>query len=460
MSATAEVACALLPHLARNRRRSGGCPPDALSDAIHRLLVDSDPERRLPYETRREIYAAAHAAEEPVVTDMLRSLPESELPRPRLPKELQDVPLGVRRSQARGNDPRMLELLAQDQDRMVLDFWLRNPRVVEEDVIRLGGLASRGRHCARGHLRERALVDPAAHSRRAGSQPLLPARDRRRHRGRAAAPGAALHAARSGAARAGARPARRRARAARQHTSLGGAVSSGRSGRGHHLRRQRGAADRATGERCGLPGDHLRPGAGPAHRSAGQRGPARPGLRLRRGAGHHRCVAPPRPYPAHRRWLAGGGSVLDQRHLRGRRAPGAGHSASPALRRPAQRCRRDLQDARWKSHRGRLSRRDLSLCDHRWTDPAAESPLSRRIPRAGARAGPALRTAPGAAASGRGPLQVHQRCMGARDWRSGAARARRRGARRPHAARPVWVATAARSSRWCCPRPSRTRRYW
>jgi len=135
--ASPEVACALLSHLARNERRSGGRPPDALSDAVHRLLVERDPDQRLPYEVRSEIYGVAHELGDETVIAMLRSLPETELPSPRPPKELVDMPLGIRRSQARGNDLRLLELLAQDHDRIVLENWLRNPRVTEADVIRL-----------------------------------------------------------------------------------------------------------------------------------------------------------------------------------------------------------------------------------------------------------------------------------------------------------------------------------
>jgi hypothetical protein len=136
-SATPEVACSLLSHLARNERRSGGRPPDALSEAIHRLLVARDSEWGLSCELRREIYAIAREQGEEAVVEMLRPLPDSTLRKPRMPREIVDVPLGVRRSQARGTDPRLLELLARDEDPIVLEHWLQNQRVTEDDVVRL-----------------------------------------------------------------------------------------------------------------------------------------------------------------------------------------------------------------------------------------------------------------------------------------------------------------------------------
>ncbi len=134
---TPELACSLLAHLVRNERRSGGRPPDALSDALQRLLIEANPDRGLPYESRAELYGAASESGEEAVAAMLRSKGERPLPEPRPPRELVDVPLGVRRSHARGSDPRMLELLAQDNDRRVLDAWLANPRITEADVIRV-----------------------------------------------------------------------------------------------------------------------------------------------------------------------------------------------------------------------------------------------------------------------------------------------------------------------------------
>ena len=137
LEAEPEVGCSLLAHLAQDLRRSGGSPPDALSDALHRVLVDDDPGQGLPYEVRADLYGRAHEAGEEAVAAMLRSVCEKPLPAPRLPRDLADLPLGVRRSHARGSDPRMLELLAQDDDRVVLDHWLRNPRVTEPDVVRV-----------------------------------------------------------------------------------------------------------------------------------------------------------------------------------------------------------------------------------------------------------------------------------------------------------------------------------
>jgi len=54
-----------------------------------------------------------------------------------LPPELRDVPLGRRRTLAKGSDSRVLGLLAQDPDPTVIRNLLHNPRIREPDVVRL-----------------------------------------------------------------------------------------------------------------------------------------------------------------------------------------------------------------------------------------------------------------------------------------------------------------------------------
>ena len=137
LDADPQVGCSLLAYVVGHTRRSGGCPPDALSDALHYLLLAGETEQGVPHERRVRLYALAVEAGHEAVGTMLRRSGACRLPEPTPPKELSDLPLGVRRSHARGSDPRVLELLAQDHDRVVLDHWLANPRVVEAEVVRL-----------------------------------------------------------------------------------------------------------------------------------------------------------------------------------------------------------------------------------------------------------------------------------------------------------------------------------
>jgi hypothetical protein len=111
---------------------------DRLRETLHDVLLGADPECALPYDARCDLYEAAGEAGDDAVMAMLRSLPPLEtLERPRLPKELADIPLGRRRSLARGEDRRLLERLARDLDPIVIRHLLDNPRLVESDVVHM-----------------------------------------------------------------------------------------------------------------------------------------------------------------------------------------------------------------------------------------------------------------------------------------------------------------------------------
>jgi len=137
-AAAPEAVCALLAWVEERPPSSGGSLHDPLRDCLHALLSESDPERGLSYALRRDVHAAAHAAGEETVMALLRSMPPPPTDeRPRLPRELDEIPLGRRRSLARGEDLPMLELLARDLDPVVIRHVLRNPRVRESEVVRM-----------------------------------------------------------------------------------------------------------------------------------------------------------------------------------------------------------------------------------------------------------------------------------------------------------------------------------
>jgi hypothetical protein len=93
--------------------------PDALRDAWRtraRTAGDAFLERLLGAEGAAEAMADPSAA---------------------LPRDVAEIPLGMRRSLARGVDVRMLERLLLDPDPIVLDHLLRNPRLTEDHVVRI-----------------------------------------------------------------------------------------------------------------------------------------------------------------------------------------------------------------------------------------------------------------------------------------------------------------------------------
>ncbi|MEZ4331320.1 MAG: hypothetical protein R3F35_06185 [Myxococcota bacterium] len=127
------------------RPPTGGRRPDVLRLRMLEVLAGGAPvaEDGLDYAFRRDLYAAAHARGAASITRHLRSLPELADPdvlARRLPKDVAAIPLGRRRSLAKGDDPRLLEKLALDPDPIVLANLLRNPRTREGDVVRIAAL--------------------------------------------------------------------------------------------------------------------------------------------------------------------------------------------------------------------------------------------------------------------------------------------------------------------------------
>jgi len=142
-----EAACAFLDAvLQRMPPPSPGS--DLLRDAVFQLLTLMVDEIQpgdlapLPYEFRRDVYGAALEAGRESVTRLLRTLPAQgeEESRRRLPPEVAEIPLGRRRSLAKGEDPYLLERLALDPDPTVIANLLRNPRIREPDVVRIAAM--------------------------------------------------------------------------------------------------------------------------------------------------------------------------------------------------------------------------------------------------------------------------------------------------------------------------------
>jgi len=147
LAGSPEDACGWLAE-AIERTPSSRSASDPLRDAVLEVLmgdgstVEGVPAS-LPYAFRCELYAAAVSAGAERLTSLLRSHPaeaDGESVRPRLAPEVAEIPLGVRRSLAKGDDPLLLEKLALDPDATVIANLLRNPRMREPDVVRIAAL--------------------------------------------------------------------------------------------------------------------------------------------------------------------------------------------------------------------------------------------------------------------------------------------------------------------------------
>jgi hypothetical protein len=118
---------------------------DVLRDTLHDLLLQpaGTEHQQLDYEHRSAIYAEASAAADEEVMRALRTFaPSREVPSGQrtVPRKLADIPLGRRRSLARAPDVALLEQLARDPDPIVITNLLANPRLREEDVLRMAAL--------------------------------------------------------------------------------------------------------------------------------------------------------------------------------------------------------------------------------------------------------------------------------------------------------------------------------
>jgi hypothetical protein len=118
----------------------GPAPGSALREATFDLIALGGATRPLPYELRASWYAEAREAGDDFVARLLRSPDAAESmadPSADLSRELAELPLGVRRSLARGHELPSLEKLLLDPDPIVVRHLLANPRITESHVVRI-----------------------------------------------------------------------------------------------------------------------------------------------------------------------------------------------------------------------------------------------------------------------------------------------------------------------------------
>lgn len=137
--APAPEAYALLAGVAR---RPGDPAPHLayLREILQDLLREGGACRPFPHELRAALYSEAKAADDDFVMRLLRPAVAAESmydDAAALPRDVAEVPLGVRRSLARGVDLDLLERLLLDPDPVVIDHLLANPRITERHVVRI-----------------------------------------------------------------------------------------------------------------------------------------------------------------------------------------------------------------------------------------------------------------------------------------------------------------------------------
>ncbi len=119
---------------------------DTLRDTLFEVLRadEAAPTGCLSYEARKAIYEAADKTGAEEVMRVLRSThathDELEQPSKKLPLEISEIPLGRRRSLAKGGEAALLEKLAQDFDPTVIQNLLRNLHTKELEVIRIASM--------------------------------------------------------------------------------------------------------------------------------------------------------------------------------------------------------------------------------------------------------------------------------------------------------------------------------
>jgi hypothetical protein len=115
-------------------------PGEPLRETALGVLRSGGATREFPYELRADLYALAHDHGDSFLMRVLRSAEAAQVledPSAELHAQLAEIPLGTRRSLARGDDPNVLERLLLDGDVTVITHLLENPRIVEAQVVRI-----------------------------------------------------------------------------------------------------------------------------------------------------------------------------------------------------------------------------------------------------------------------------------------------------------------------------------
>ncbi len=113
---------------------------ETLERTAHEVLARGGALRPFAYALRAALYAEAAARGDTFVARLLRSPQAAESmadPSAALPRDVAELPLGRRRSLAKGDDRHLLEKLLLDPDAIVVGHLLENPRIREDDVVRL-----------------------------------------------------------------------------------------------------------------------------------------------------------------------------------------------------------------------------------------------------------------------------------------------------------------------------------
>ncbi|HEX6836473.1 MAG TPA: hypothetical protein VF334_07855, partial [Polyangia bacterium] len=117
------------------RRGPDGAPFDVALLALTAVLDGG----ALGYERHAALYAAARALDDAQLGRLLLSSqpPPPGTPQPAAPLGGRELTLGERKSLARSRRREMLDRLLRDPDESVLTILLGNPRITEDDVVRL-----------------------------------------------------------------------------------------------------------------------------------------------------------------------------------------------------------------------------------------------------------------------------------------------------------------------------------
>jgi hypothetical protein len=129
-----------LVHTALHRPAGEARSLELLRETVLTVLAQGGATRPLACELLEDLYAAAAEHGDDLLRRLLRTpTPEPSMANPAeaLPRELGELPLGVRRSLAKGTEKPVLERLLLDPDLMVIRHLLDNPRITEDDVIRI-----------------------------------------------------------------------------------------------------------------------------------------------------------------------------------------------------------------------------------------------------------------------------------------------------------------------------------